>query len=682
MRFGARTTAAMAMLGIATSASAAPPKDEMAPFEDSALDAVTSDTLTTFESDTDFRRYLGQLARLKKARQSHWAGHAVPHITLAQAVEPPCIPTPTNPCPEADASDSVVVTAAKASAPSITNNQTAGVDEGDIIKQIGPFLLVLQDGRIFSIDTRIAGPRRLALADRINVYRNKNSGNWYDEMLVQGDRIIITAYSYEEDASELSVFRLDPATGKLNADGVFLISSDDYYSAENYATRIVGDRLVIYSPYDVDQFKDRKGRPAIRRWLPEAERKAKQDDAQPLIDARSIYRPIQRTSEPTIHTVTICPLGNRAALAMLACKATAIIGPQNAEMFVSPDDVFLWMSPGWNELNRWRDCATKDRAPASAVRPSAVFRLPVRGGEPGAIRTLGAPFDQFSMDSGEGKFRALVDWADTRCAQSWRDSREVALVSIGLDEFATDIVPVAPGRFRAMPSPGKRIVENRFADDWLVYGGRDNWSGYPPDAEDGVQTARAVAVPLDHPQRAQVFELPNSIVRTERVGNDIILNGYHDGSGLVMRIVKLGKTASLAPPLLLPRRYESEGRSHAFNSIVSADGSGLIGVPTVKGDDEAGRWWWRSESSDLSFVTLAADGNLARAGELVVGTKEPGDDYDCEVSCIDWYGNSRPVFTDGRIFGLMGTEMIEARLSDGAITPLERLDLTKPVAAR
>ena len=38
----------------------------------------------------------------------------------------------------------------------ITNNQMQGVDEGDIVKQIGHYLLVLQDGRIFVIDTRAA----------------------------------------------------------------------------------------------------------------------------------------------------------------------------------------------------------------------------------------------------------------------------------------------------------------------------------------------------------------------------------------------------------------------------------------------------------------------------------------------------------------------------------------------
>jgi hypothetical protein len=79
-----------------------------------------------------------------------------------------------------------------------------------------------------------------------------------------------------------------------------------------------------------------------------------------------------------------------------------------------------------------------------------------------------------------------------------------------------------------------------------------------------------------------------------------------------------------------------------------------------------------------------ARGELSWAGELLrrfdYDKDEDGDDdgiggYSCEVSCIDWYGNSRPIFTDGRIFGLTGTELIEGRISRGKISELQRLNI-------
>jgi hypothetical protein len=50
------------------------------------------------------------------------------------------------------------------------------------------------------------------------------------------------------------------------------------------------------------------------------------------------------------------------------------------------------------------------------------------------------------------------------------------------------------------------------------------------------------------------------------------------------------------------------------------------------------------------------------------------------VSCVDWYGNSRPIFTDGRVFGLSGTELVEGRVGAGGIAELRRLDLSAPPA--
>ena len=63
-------------------------------------------------------------------------------------------------------------------------------------------------------------------------------------------------------------------------------------------------------------------------------------------------------------------------------------------------------------------------------------------------------------------------------------------------------------------------------------------------------------------------------------------------------------------------------------------------------------------------------------GELGVTRRDGPGDYRCEVSCIDWYGNSRPIFTRGRIFALMGTDLVEGRMDRGRIAELARVDLT------
>ena len=189
----------------------------------------------------------------------------------------------------------------------------------------------------------------------------------------------------------------------------------------------------------------------------------------------------------------------------------------------------------------------------------------------------------------------------------------------------------------------------------------------------------AFVVPIDRPQAARPIEVRHTVIRAEQVGTDIVLTGYRDRGGLIVSLIDLDGPPRLASQTRLEGRYESEGRSHAFNSLVEADGGGLMGVPTVPRVDESGRYWWRSRASDLSFLQFDADGQVAPLGELArrFEYSEDGDvpGYQCEVSCIDWYGNSRPIFTGGRIFGLSGTELIEGRVEQGRIREVQRLNI-------
>ena len=53
-------------------------------------------------------------------------------------------------------------------------------------------------------------------------------------------------------------------------------------------------------------------------------------------------------------------------------------------------------------------------------------------------------------------------------------------------------------------------------------------------------------------------------------------------------------------------------------------------------------------------------------------------DDGCIASCIDWYGDARPIFLGDRIFALLGYEIVEGREQGGRIRELRRIDLTPP----
>lgn len=662
-----------AILGLGACATTAPPSAPdaaVAPINDPGLDALTSKRIETFRNDAEFVAYLKAAKAAAEARGSWWARGPV---RLAQA-DIPC--EPGEPCED----QQIVVTGAKISAApaSITNTQMAGVDEGDIVKNVGRFLIVLQDGRLFSVDTGSA-VGEMRLVDRANVYRDPASDAWYDEMVVQGERIVVLGYSYDQESSEIAVFRIS-AAGALGHEATYYIAADDYYDRDNYATRLVGDDLVIYTPLflsDIDPGEPLKW-PLARRWIKE-EGGGRISPGVELYGARNIYRPIQRTINPVVHAVSVCPLTAQSG-PEFDCRTTALIGPDSREFYVSRRDVYLWLSAPYEDvLVKETPCAA-DFAPGfEDSSPGALFRLPLKRVAPSAVRIRGYPKNQFSLDATETRFRALLDWVTSGCDDT-ESPRSFRFLNFPLTSFSTTPRAVGARRYAMVPALRERHYENRFTDDYVVYGGRPNWGAHAPKESDGDVRLRAdvVAVPADAPGRAVRLSVPHSVIRAERAGDDIVLTGYRDSEGLGVSVVKLDGAPRIGDTEFLLGRYESEGRSHAFNSRIGPDGAGLIGLPTVALVRESMRWVFRSDASDVSFLSVSAAGDLRAAGVLEGSDDSEDPAYECEVSCVDWYGNTRPIFLGSRIFGLSGAELIEGVLEGGSVREAGRLNITAP----
>lgn len=653
-------------------------------------------TLERFRSEAEFYQYLRDVrAAERRARGLRLTKQNDPNDCPPEFY--PCEPPPGSPQDE-----SIVVTGSQIPGPpppppppmmaaarfadgsnaagetSITNVQNAGVDEGDIVKLAGRYLIVLQDGRLFSVDV---GDGNLRLVDRANIYRNRNAGTWYDEILVQGRRVIATGYSYQQSATEFSVFLIGE-DGRFAREAVYYLSSNDYYDVENYATRLVNGNLVIYTPLAVGELENnaRISWPLVRRWLREDDERAEVSPGRRLYDAQSIYRPIQSTFDPVVHTISVCPLGEERRGDELECTSTALVGPPGREFYVSTSHIYLWTWPTFNyERRRYQDCSGSSSS-FEAAAPSALFQVSLSGGPLRAQFVRGAPYDQLSMDASADEFRALSVWTDQRCPERNRWERGIPLrfLSTPLSAFSTTPRDAPARQYTQLPSVGGAI-ENRFTDAYLVYAGRDGWSSYVPEPNANVTlSSRIVAVPLARPGSFTQLEGSHSALRVERIGNNAIVAGYHDWRGLSFSFIDLRRTPRIASTLLLPEHYESEARSHAFNAVVNQEGAGLLGLPTVMQRAQSGRWWWRSTGSDVSYVSFDAAGRLSDSGYMR-GTSPRHPDYLCEVSCIDWYGNTRALFISGRVFALSGAELIEGALEAGQVRERRRVNLTDPL---
>jgi len=297
---------------------------------DRSLDSLSAASIIAFGSDREFTQYLNAVRRKGKAYDVYWAAYNNTQLAQSGCENPD------------DCMDEIIVTGSRASssspgssgATSITNTQNFGVDEGDIVKEVNGYLIVLQDGRLFSIDTG-SSPDELALIDRVNIYQDVEYDSWYDELLVFDNLLLVTGYSYEADATELAVFELSEG-GKFTHRSTFYKTSDDYYDSKNYATRLVDDKLILYTPLHLTNIDSRKSIkwPVMRRWTGVKNKGEPWTKGRNLFDARNIHYPIQRTVSPILHTVSICPLDLRPG-DELNCKTQAIVGPANAEWYVS-----------------------------------------------------------------------------------------------------------------------------------------------------------------------------------------------------------------------------------------------------------------------------------------------------------------------------------------------------------
>jgi hypothetical protein len=388
--------------------------------------------------------------------------------------------------------------------------------------------------------------------------------------------------------------------------------------------------------------------------------------------------------DPTVHTVSVCPLADVGDGRDLECRTTAFVGPDRAQWYVTESDAFLWTTA--NEYRSY-DSGACD-APGSLdrdFRPALIFRVPVSGRAPQVAGARGVPPDQFALHSNGGRLMALLRNRPLYCQNEPAPEAKLWYFDISLASFGDTLRDVPRSRYTPLPGVGSHNITNRFNDRYLIYGSLG--TSRRGVAERG--TPPAYVVPVGRPEGVRRLDIRHSVIRAEQAGDDFVLTGYRNKQGLIVTLIDLDRTPRIGSSVQLLGRFESEGRSHAFNSRIEENGSGVMGLPTIASENRSSRSAWRSSGSDVSFLTIGSRNQLQPIGELERHFRYRGEDddedgipgYSCEVSCVDWYGNSRPIFTQGRIFALTGAELIEGRIFRRKIDEVQRLNIAQATVA-
>jgi hypothetical protein len=205
------------------------------------------------------------------------------------------------------------------------------------------------------------------------------------------------------------------------------------------------------------------------------------------------------------------------------------------------------------------------------------------------------------------------------------------------------------------------VFHNRFVGDHLLYGGGNGWSR-PTTHAASVFVLRWKGGP------ATEIGLPHGVDRIEVMGPDAVIVGAGGGQ-LHFSGVRLGERPAVTQTFALDGVSQGELRSHGFFYKPDGAGSGTLGLP-VRGGIRPG--WEHLIHGSASIVFLRNEHRrFTRLGDLASRPEPPRDDA-CKASCVDWYGNARPIFAKGRIFALLGYELVEGAVEAGAVREVGR----------
>ena len=597
-------------------------------------------TMTAFHSDAELARYLREVAA-KQRRVMRM------NMVSSDAVGSLALPAPASPAKEMKASSGAD------EEESITNVQHAGVDEGGIVKAHGNYLVVLRRGRLFTVSIEDGDLRPTSMVDAFGPDINPN-GTWYDEMLVSKNTIVVIGYSYERGGTEVGLFNIDDA-GTLRYRSTYHLRSNDYYSSRNYASRLIGSKLIFYSPLYVNPgAEDPFGTfPAVRKW----HKGANPSEFKRIVPATQVYKPeyaLDYDYNVALHTVTVCDV----ASGDFDCKATSVIGPSGRVFYVSPHAVYIWVT-SWSYDDK--EARTK----------SMVYRMPLDGSAPNALRVSGSPVDQFSFLESEDGFLNVLVRSDGAGDGMWRaeGTRGITeLMRVAIDSFTDGSAEVPATNYHKLPTPNGYAFQNRFVGDYLLYGTGSGW-GEPQKA----QRARLYAVRWARGDVHPV-KLEHGVDRIEAIGSDAVVVGS-DGHDLHFTAVRLGDVPSAVDDYVEKGASQGELRSHGFFYKPEDEDSGMLGLP-ISVPGRAGYRHLFENSAAIVFLRNDAL-HFEELGQLGAQPENAKDDG-CRASCVDWYGNSQPLFLRGRVIALLGYEMVEGAVERGQIREMRRVNYAVP----
>ena len=509
-----------------------------------------------------------------------------------------------------------------------TASPANGVDPGGIVRVIGDHLVVLRRGRLFTV--RVGGGD-LTPVDDVSVAGPWGGPEdvWYHEVLTVGTAAIVVGEGWDDGhVTEVTVFDVG-ADGRIKRGSTYRFPTEASFPSLDDGAQVVGDRLVVYAPaplYLGRETEPATTLPVLRRW------DGRRETAERVSPSR-IHRPRGELArhDGTVHTVLVCGVGGGA----LDCRATGVVGPSGATPFVTEEATYLWL---WS----WRS--------GRRALPPILYRVPHDGDPPQAVAVDGPLAERFPLHVA----RDTVSAVTTGC-ETWKRERTCAapsVVRVPVSAFGDDVEGAALAH--SLPAPGGTSGVSRFVDGRLLRS---------PSPGSGVVHVVNVA----RPNSVWTVHPGHPVGAIEPMEDAAVLQGW-DGNDLLYSVVHLDGTPRITgPPYRLRGARRPTTRSQGF--FYQGDGQGgLLGLQVRRLDEP----YQGASELGASVVFIHNEGGRLREIGVLHSQRGPFDD-ECVTSCTAWYANARPVFVGDRVFALLGYEVVEGVVRDGALHEIRRV---------
>jgi hypothetical protein len=241
----------------------------------------------------------------------------------------------------------------------------------------------------------------------------------------------------------------------------------------------------------------------------------------------------------------------------------------------------------------------------------------------------------------------------------------LALMRVALSSFSDGRDAAPNDAYFRLPKPAGYAVQSRYVGPYLLYGAGSGWSVPMAAGRSLVYAVRYAS--------GDVYQVPlvHAVDRIEALGSHALVVGA-DGKDLHLTSVRLARLPVTVDHHVRAAAAQGETRSHGFFYKAESEFDGLLGLPIIGGGESAVS---QLSAGSAAILYLRNRGLLlSELGTLSARSSASDRDDGCRASCVDWYGNARPLFVRGRVFALMGYEIVEGKVDEKRIVETRRVN--------